>query len=645
MRFRVTKRIWRHLVAWCVLLAAVVAGAPPAAAVVVRLPGGRFAGVMPHRGVDPASIPGSIAAQTGAAIASDSGNLDYHGGPVIHSSAPYLIFWTPAGESVPSGSESLMQRYFSDVAADSGKATNAYAVDRQYTDNSGFADYRQTFSASSQTIVDTHAYPPPDSTNCPDVDPSFYPRCITDSQIQTELARLIGARGLPTGISGSAPLYFVVTPSDVDVCLDSEECADNAFCAYHSAFTDNGNDVLYAATPYFLSANSADHAQYAKGCQQDSAPGVIQEPNSDLADVALSYLSHEQSESLTDPLGTGWWDGTSGNEGADNCIQYGPFDPSGGSNPDAYQPALGGDSSAGTLYDQLIGDQPYYLQAEWSDGNVDCEMRPSSGTLVPIFGVPPPGSTPVGAPVTFDPGTTTSSAPASSATWDFGDGTAPRFESGDLALAPVSHAFASAGRHTITLTLVDDLGNLATGSEQVVVGSPPSPLFTASPARPLVLGAVHFKATGSSDPDAGVTIASYAWSFGDGGSDSGTNPRHVYRRAGTYTVTLTVTSALGLTATTLHRVTVLHPIARITVRKIRNGATVLVTVNGPGRVSLGHKTIRRHRPGTARFKLALVAAQRNTLARTHKLKLRLRVRFAPSNGASSTRIVTIKFGR
>lgn len=47
--------------------------------------------------------------------------------------------------------------------------------------------------------------------------------------------------------------------------------------------------------------------------------------------------------------------------------------------------------------------------------------------------------------------------------------------------------------------------------------------------------------------DSDGTIASRAWSFGDGGSSSETSPSHVYASSGSYTVTLTVTDDGGAT--------------------------------------------------------------------------------------------------
>ena len=50
----------------------------------------------------------------------------------------------------------------------------------------------------------------------------------------------------------------------------------------------------------------------------------------------------------------------------------------------------------------------------------------------------------------------------------------------------------------------------------------------------------------SSDPDG--SIASYRWTFGDGGSSTAQNPSHSYSGSGSYTVTLTVTDNQGATS-------------------------------------------------------------------------------------------------
>jgi hypothetical protein len=195
-----------------------------------------------------------IALAPGAAVAGE-GNLSYLGGPVLHSSAPYLVFWTPSGERIPARSRSLMRRYFTDVAADSGKASNVFGVLRQYYDRTGFADYQQKFDPARQVIVDRQPYPAQDPAVCPHVS-SAYPTCIGDPQIQSELRRLIAADGLPTagsvaaafpggapngvgpltgaiggGLSARAPIYFVILPADVNVCYLSGTQCTNHGCA------------------------------------------------------------------------------------------------------------------------------------------------------------------------------------------------------------------------------------------------------------------------------------------------------------------------------------------------------------------------------------------------------------------------------
>jgi len=56
-----------------------------------------------------------------------------------------------------------------------------------------------------------------------------------------------------------------------------------------------------------------------------------------------------------------------------------------------------------------------------------------------------------------------------------------------------------------------------------------------------------FNGSGSTDPDG--TVASYAWTFGDGSTGTGATPTHGYATAGTYTYTLTVTDNQGLAST------------------------------------------------------------------------------------------------
>ena len=59
--------------------------------------------------------------------------------------------------------------------------------------------------------------------------------------------------------------------------------------------------------------------------------------------------------------------------------------------------------------------------------------------------------------------------------------------------------------------------------------------------------AINFSSAGSSDVEG--PIAAYSWSFGDGASSASANPSHTYSNAGSYSVSLTVTDAEGLSST------------------------------------------------------------------------------------------------
>jgi PKD domain-containing protein len=447
---------------------AVAAVAPRAFAVAVR-----------------AERPASSAATQSLSARSTTGNVSWHAGPIVHSSRPFLVFWTPSGESIPASSQSLLARFFTDAAANSGKASNVFGVDRQYYDSTGFADYRQTFNPARQVIVDTQPYPPQDPAKCPNVS-SAYPTCISDGQVQSELQRLITSEGLPTAGSGpelsaKAPIYFVILPADVNVCsgsgLQSIQCAGNGPCGYHGSFVDKRRDrVLYAPLPLQPLRDGSVLYPDPKGvCQLDNT-SVVQDPNSDVnTDLMINIASHEYSETITDPIvDAGWFDTSTYQEVGDNCELAAPFNPAKGHNPNAFTPTLGGSEAAGTLFTQLLNGHPYYLQSVWSNGDGNCEMRPTVGRIVPRFTVPQEPNT-AGATLSFNPRASTSSNPLSSATWNFGDGSKPAFFYpsaiflGSSTLTRAKHRYRRAGRYTITLTLVDNRGNLQSTTRRLTI--------------------------------------------------------------------------------------------------------------------------------------------------------------------------------
>jgi PKD repeat protein len=649
---------WR-LALVCAVLGASAAMASSASAVLIHASGTVFGkpraiSITPMRGV---TIPKArIYTVPGVHPRDSNGNLDYNGGGVFHGQSPYVIFWVPSGEAsdITSTTESLISRYFTDVAHDSGLASNVYGVLRQYYDTHGFANYSQVFSAGTQAIVDTDAYPATDSVNCPNTgpEPSGDP-CITDSQVQTELANFTAAHGLPndgadpTNLGANAPEYYVVLPANVNECSDAADCADNVYCAYHTAMGLLGGDgLVYSMIP--LMGTELDFGSGAgKGCQYDGNPNV-QAPNGDQqGDISIKYISHEQSESITDPVvGQGWYNFTNGQEIGDECNFAGPFDPTGDSNPSAFQPTLGGSASSGNLYDQLDNGNPYYIQSEWSNGDVGaggCEMKPSGGAMSANLGGAPTSNVPVGTTVSFTAAASSSNG-YSSVTLDFGDGSTSFDSSGSGPTAAYSHTYTQAGRYTAKLIIVDPQGDETVSSESFVIGSPPSPAFATSAATAVQGRAISFTG-GGSDPDAGVTFASYLWNFGDGSTGSGANVNHAYSRPGTYTVTFAVVNSIGLMNIVTHTVTITKAtITKVKVtHKTKKGATIVVTVNAAGKVSGAGKSKTAGGAGSVSLKLKLSKAQLAKLASKGNLTLHVKVTYKPNVGSIVHKKVTIKF--
>jgi PKD repeat protein len=92
----------------------------------------------------------------------------------------------------------------------------------------------------------------------------------------------------------------------------------------------------------------------------------------------------------------------------------------------------------------------------------------------------------------------------------------------------------------------------------IPVNQPPVAIPSASPLSGEAPLPVQFNSTGSNDSDG--LIVSYAWIFGDGGTDSTPAPSHVYNTSGNYTAYLTVTDDNGDTNTDSVAISVLAPV-------------------------------------------------------------------------------------
>lgn len=122
--------------------------------------------------------------------------------------------------------------------------------------------------------------------------------------------------------------------------------------------------------------------------------------------------------------------------------------------------------------------------------------------------------------------------------WDFGDGSAPGSGAGP------SHTYTNSGTYTVTLIVSSNFGCKDTVAQAVTV----YPEATAGFSAPGVCVGSPTSFTDLSTVPVG-TINSWSWNFGDFSPVSNTqNPLHTYAVAGTFVVTLSVTSTNGCAA-------------------------------------------------------------------------------------------------
>ena len=94
------------------------------------------------------------------------------------------------------------------------------------------------------------------------------------------------------------------------------------------------------------------------------------------------------------------------------------------------------------------------------------------------------------------------------------------------------------------------------GYEVAAPNMAPTASLTVKPEQPTAGKPATFDASQSFDDRQAPPELTYRWAFGDGATASGSTVRHVYAKAGTYTVTLTVTDKDGASTKTTERVTV-----------------------------------------------------------------------------------------
>jgi hypothetical protein len=298
----------------------------------------------------------SLGTNNSVTQASSTSNAISYGGPVMHYTRTYAIFWLPSGYHFEGffGSDSsyeyLISRFLSDVGG-----SNYYNIVTQYTDHTNGAPLDA--SSLSGYVIDTDPYPLVSNT-------------LYDSSVRNEISNVINSQGWPAGLDS---MFLVYTAGGISSCFSGTVCFLTTYCAYHDYYYLNNQPVIYGNMP------DIDSVSGFLGCG-GSWLGLLS-PNGDhAADTEISITSHELFEAATDPLINAWLD-TSGNEIGDKCLnQLGSINLLDGSN-------------------LILNGHKYIVQEEWSNWNAACvlsygpsttfafHLSPSSTSQVGMFNV------------------------------------------------------------------------------------------------------------------------------------------------------------------------------------------------------------------------------------------------------------------
>ncbi len=127
--------------------------------------------------------------------------------------------------------------------------------------------------------------------------------------------------------------------------------------------------------------------------------------------------------------------------------------------------------------------------------------------------------------------------------WDFDEDGTP-----DSTIINPSYSFSTAGTKTVSLTVTDAVYGTDTETKTITVYDALVADATADIYKSVVGQSVQFYSTGTAGGKAPYT---YSWDFGDGTPlSTEADPEHSFAVTGDYTVTLTVTDALGNSDTT-----------------------------------------------------------------------------------------------
>jgi hypothetical protein len=251
---------------------------------------GKISGIVYAKGHRP-----KAAATAAASCTEPACPVTWHSGPVQHTPHVYLLFWGPNWKTDPNqaASAAYLESFFTGLG--NGQAQDNWSTTAsQYADGTGAPGF-------SGLVYEGATF-----------DASTPPTGATAAQIAAEADTFV--QNTPVSDTTDAQIVVATQMGTCPVGFAGTSCptSTNPYCAYHGSSL-----APYINLPYLPDAGSF--------CAEDfvnSAPGG----NNDGFSIIGGAL---YADTITDPLGTGWYDPSNLSEIGDKCAMILPGSPDG----------------------------------------------------------------------------------------------------------------------------------------------------------------------------------------------------------------------------------------------------------------------------------------------------------------------------
>ena len=510
--------------------------------------------------------------------------LCWNNGPVMHANETFLLEWegqTP--NSYPGSTKQYVQNFLQDVASASGQLVNPYSDTTQYWDGNASASraaYNSLYGGAcqdngtstckwgSQTGSGPGTPLPAAPGDCPVTGDNIFGGvdgggavtiqnnvCVTDTDIQNEVKRLVDNDMIEHTQTGYTPLVTVMTPPGVIVCLDSTNklCSENA--------------QLSPPPPVLSTAATGGTVQ--QGAYQVEETYVMTSGGTETVPGGPATITTSGSTSTItissppdDPgVVSGWYAYVTGPDGSTYARQESSpvaigqavtltAPPVGGAAPPVGNASFCSYHSVVT--DPATGNPVSYVVQPWT-AFTDCDE--------PDVPVVPPYSSPDVVEKSAGQRLASPISQSSMAAivnpllsgWFGLDGLEIDDQNG---CQPLGHGldtfnFGNSGQGSYYLQRESNNATVVDNDPWTYDGCLPDDALEPTFVSPSAMDEGDTLDLDGSDTASslGIPNANYTWTFGDGSTGSGPSVEHTYNRAGNFTVTLSVTDRGGNHAT------------------------------------------------------------------------------------------------